>query len=83
MLWRYEREEQFALIRLLKTIAYALPINDEYKGIKEELKKRVQHWTNKRLPKAPRILMFQREEEVCPQEAVYILFPIWQCGSIM
>jgi len=26
-------------MRLLKTIAYAFPINDEYKGIKEALKK--------------------------------------------
>ena len=37
--WRYEREEQFALIPLLKTIAFALPNEDKYKDLKQKLKK--------------------------------------------
>jgi KAP family P-loop domain/Pentapeptide repeats (8 copies) len=37
--WRYEREEQFAIMPLLKTIAYAIPDNAEFKGLKEKIKK--------------------------------------------
>jgi GTPase SAR1 family protein len=38
--WRYEREEQFAIIPLLKTIAYAIPEDrKELKDLKEKLKK--------------------------------------------
>jgi GTPase SAR1 family protein len=37
--WRYEREDQFALIPLLKTIAFAFPGNEErYQDIKQRLK---------------------------------------------
>ena len=37
--WRYEREDQFALIPLLKTIAYALPAETEYTNLKNSIKK--------------------------------------------
>ncbi len=38
--WRYEREEQFAVIPLLKTIAYAIPDNvGELKGLKQKIKR--------------------------------------------
>lgn len=37
--WRYEREDQFALIPLLKNIAFALPDNKKYYGLKEKLKR--------------------------------------------
>jgi len=38
--WRYEREEQFAIIPLLKTIAYAIPEDrKDLKDLKEKLKK--------------------------------------------
>ena len=37
--WRYEREEQFALIPLLKTIAFKLPENDpRFSSLKQKLK---------------------------------------------
>ncbi len=38
--WRYEREDQFALIPLLKTIAFAFPENEEkYQPLKQKLKR--------------------------------------------
>jgi uncharacterized protein YjbI with pentapeptide repeats len=37
--WRYEREEQFALIPLLKTIAFALPEEEKFKNLKRKLKR--------------------------------------------
>lgn len=38
--WRYEHEEQFAIIPLLKTIAYAIPDDkNELKPLKEKIKK--------------------------------------------
>ena len=37
--WRYEREDQFALIPLLKTIAFALPDKTEYLNLKQKLKR--------------------------------------------
>jgi predicted KAP-like P-loop ATPase len=38
--WRYEREEQFAIIPLLKTIAYAIPEDrPELKELKQKIKK--------------------------------------------
>jgi hypothetical protein len=37
--WRYEREEQFALIPLLKSIAFALPEDDEYQNLRQKLKR--------------------------------------------
>lgn len=37
--WRYEREEQFALIPLLKTIAFALPDEKEFSDLKQKLKR--------------------------------------------
>jgi len=37
--WRYEREEQFALVPLLKSIAFALPENEEYSTLKQRLKR--------------------------------------------
>ena len=38
--WRYEREEQFAIIPLLKTIAYAIPeYTPELKDLKQRIKK--------------------------------------------
>jgi predicted KAP-like P-loop ATPase len=37
--WRYEREEQFALIPLLKVLAYNLPDRENLVNIKEILKK--------------------------------------------
>ena len=37
--WRYEREEQFALIPLLKTIAFALPEEPKFKNLKQKLKR--------------------------------------------
>jgi len=37
--WRYEREEQFALIPLLKKIAYSLPDKKEYEGLRKSIKK--------------------------------------------
>ena len=37
--WRYEREEQFALIPLLKTIAFALPEEKKFKNLKRKLKR--------------------------------------------
>jgi len=38
--WRYEREEQFAIIPLLKTIAYAIPENTpELRDLKQKIKK--------------------------------------------
>ena len=38
--WRYEREDQFALIPLLKTIAFAFPDNEEkYRYLKQRLKR--------------------------------------------
>jgi hypothetical protein len=37
--WRYEREEQFALIPLLKTIAFSLPDNKDYQELKQKLKR--------------------------------------------
>lgn len=38
--WRYEHEEQFAIIPLLKTIAYAIPDDkEELKNLKEKIKK--------------------------------------------
>jgi uncharacterized protein YjbI with pentapeptide repeats/GTPase SAR1 family protein len=37
--WRYEREEQFALIPLLKTIAFALPDEKEFQPLKQKLKR--------------------------------------------
>jgi len=36
--WRYEREDQFALIPLLKTIAFALPNGKEFSNLKQKLK---------------------------------------------
>ena len=35
--WRYEREEQFAVIALLKTIAYEMDKHEIYKGMKKVL----------------------------------------------
>jgi hypothetical protein len=37
--WRYEREEQFALIPLLKTIAFALPEKEQFQDLKHKLKR--------------------------------------------
>ena len=37
--WRYEREDQFALIPLLKTIAFALPDNEKFESLKQKLKR--------------------------------------------
>lgn len=37
--WRYEREKQFALIPLLKTIAFALPDDEKYESLKQKLKR--------------------------------------------
>ena len=37
--WRYEREEQFALIPLLKTIAFALPDEARFQSLKQKLKR--------------------------------------------
>ncbi len=37
--WRYEREEQFALIPLLKTIAFALPQENRFEDLKNKLKR--------------------------------------------
>ena len=37
--WRYEREEQFALIPLLKTIAFALPNEKQFQSLKQKLKR--------------------------------------------
>ena len=37
--WRYEREEQFVLIPLLKTIAFALPEEKEFTNLKQKLKR--------------------------------------------
>ena len=37
--WRYEREEQFALIPLLKTIAFALPEEPKFQNLKQKLKR--------------------------------------------
>ena len=37
--WSYEREEQFALIPLLKTIAFALPNEKEFTNLKQKLKR--------------------------------------------
>ena len=37
--WRYEREEQFALIPLLKTIAFALPDETQFQSLKQKLKR--------------------------------------------
>lgn len=37
--WRYEREDQFALIPLLKTIAFALPNEKEFTNLKQKLKR--------------------------------------------
>jgi GTPase SAR1 family protein len=37
--WRYEREEQFALIPLLKTIAFALPDEKQFQPLKQKLKR--------------------------------------------
>jgi predicted KAP-like P-loop ATPase len=37
--WRYEREEQFVLIPLLKTIAFALPDDKEFSDLKQKLKR--------------------------------------------
>ena len=37
--WRYEREEQFALIPLLKTIAFALPDEERFQSLKQKLKR--------------------------------------------
>lgn len=37
--WRYEREEQFALIPLLKTIAFALPDEKQFQNLKQKLKR--------------------------------------------
>ena len=37
--WRYEREEQFALIPLLKTIAFALPDEQKFEKLREKLKR--------------------------------------------
>ncbi len=37
--WRYEREEQFVLIPLLKTIAFALPEKKEFTNLKQKLKR--------------------------------------------
>jgi predicted KAP-like P-loop ATPase len=36
--WRYEREEQFAIIPLLKTIAFALPNEKQFESLKQKLK---------------------------------------------
>ncbi len=37
--WRYEREDQFALIPLLKTIAFALPGEKKFLNLKQKLKR--------------------------------------------
>jgi uncharacterized protein YjbI with pentapeptide repeats len=37
--WRYEREEQFAIIPLLKTIAYEIPDEEQFKDLKQKIKK--------------------------------------------
>jgi uncharacterized protein YjbI with pentapeptide repeats/GTPase SAR1 family protein len=37
--WRYEREEQFAIIPLLKTIAYDIPEEEQFKDLKQKIKK--------------------------------------------
>ncbi|MFZ0515375.1 MAG: hypothetical protein WAM14_27505, partial [Candidatus Nitrosopolaris sp.] len=37
--WRYEREEQFALIPLLKTIAFAIPNEKQFQNLKQKLKR--------------------------------------------
>jgi predicted KAP-like P-loop ATPase len=37
--WRYEREEQFALIPLMKTIAFALPEEKQFQNLKQKLKR--------------------------------------------
>jgi predicted KAP-like P-loop ATPase len=39
--WRYERDEQFTLVPLLKTIAYKMDEKPEYKNVKEILFKSV------------------------------------------
>ena len=36
--WQYEREEEFALIPLLKTIAYSLPKHKKLNGLRRALK---------------------------------------------
>jgi len=36
--WRYEREDQFALVPLLKTIAFALPDDPVFQSLKHKLK---------------------------------------------
>jgi len=45
--WRYEREDQFALIPLLKTIAFALPDEKQYRSLKEKLKRGAIHFLKK------------------------------------
>jgi uncharacterized protein YjbI with pentapeptide repeats/Ni2+-binding GTPase involved in maturation of urease and hydrogenase len=49
--WRYESEDQYAIIPLLKTIAFALPDDDDFRPLKDKL---VQGGINllKRLPDA-------------------------------
>jgi predicted KAP-like P-loop ATPase len=37
--WRYEREDQFALVPLLKTIAFALPEEKKFENLKQKLKR--------------------------------------------
>lgn len=37
--WRYEREDQFALIPLLKTIAFALPDDEKFERLRDKLKR--------------------------------------------
>ena len=49
MLRRYEREQQFALIRLLETIAYALP-----KGIMQKIQEITQYFAQSEMEKINR-----------------------------
>jgi predicted KAP-like P-loop ATPase len=37
--WRYEREEQFAIMPLLKTIAYDIPEEKQFEDLKQKIKK--------------------------------------------
>lgn len=45
--WRYEQEDQFALIPLLKTIAFALPDEEQFQSLKQKLKRGAFNLTKK------------------------------------
>jgi predicted KAP-like P-loop ATPase len=53
--WRYEREDEFALIPLLKTIAFSLPDNIEYQSLKQKLKRGAINFFKKLLILCPRL----------------------------